>query len=70
MKNVLDYFENTVAKYARKTAVDDGNILMTWEELQESSMKIGKLAAFRERTTGIWWRYIREVQRKRMSETI
>lgn len=41
MKNILDYFENTVAKYAQKTAVDDGNILMTWEELQESSMKIG-----------------------------
>ncbi len=41
MKNVLDYFENTVTKYARKTAVDDGNILMTWEELQECSMKIG-----------------------------
>ena len=48
MKSILDYFENTVTKYGGKIAVDDGNIIMTWGELQELSMKIG--TALSERT--------------------
>ena len=41
MKNILDYLERTTVCNAWKTAVDDGNICMTWLELQEMSKSIG-----------------------------
>ena len=41
MKSILDYLDNTVKKYGEKTAVDDGNICMTWQELQMLSKQIG-----------------------------
>lgn len=41
MKNILDYLEKTAVCHAWKIAVDDGNICMTWQELQEMSKNIG-----------------------------
>ena len=41
MKSILDYLDNTVKNYGEKTAVDDGNICMTWQELQMLSKQIG-----------------------------
>lgn len=41
MKNILDSLEETASRYAWETAVDDGNIYMTWSELLELSKCIG-----------------------------
>ena len=45
MKNILDYLERTTVCNAWKTAVDDGNICMTWLELQEMSKASGRHCA-------------------------
>ena len=41
MKSILDYLDNTVKNHGEKIAVDDGNICMTWKELQMLSKQIG-----------------------------
>ena len=51
MKNILDYLERTTVCNAWKTAVDDGNICMTWLELQEMSKSIGTALCKKNRQT-------------------
>lgn len=41
MKNVLEFLETTAERYPHKVAVDDGNVLLTWSELQELSGRMG-----------------------------
>lgn len=41
MKNILDYLEETEKKYFYKSAVDDGNIRMTWHDLTDMARRIG-----------------------------
>ena len=48
MKNILDYLERTQKRYPCKTAVDDGNIRMTWAELTRLAQGMG--TAFVRRT--------------------
>ena len=48
MKNILDYLERTQKRYPCKTAVDDGNIRMTWVELTRLAQGMG--TAFARRT--------------------
>ncbi len=48
MKNILDYLERTQKRYPCKTAVDDGNIRMTWAELTRLAQGMG--TAFARRT--------------------
>ncbi len=41
MKNILDYLEQTAMRYPEKTAVDDGELCLTWQELLNRSKCIG-----------------------------
>ena len=41
MKNVLEFLEETVAKYPDRYAVEDKNLRLTWKELQESAQMTG-----------------------------
>ena len=41
MKNVLEFLEETVAKYPDRYAVEDKNLHLTWKELQESAQMTG-----------------------------
>ena len=43
MKNVLEFLEETVAKYPDRYAVEDKNLRLTWKELQESAQMTGSL---------------------------
>ena len=47
MKNILDYLECTQKRYPCKTAVDDGNIRMTWAELTRLAQGMGTAFARR-----------------------
>ncbi len=41
MKNVLEFLEKTTERYPHKVAVDDGRVLLTWQELQDLSQRMG-----------------------------
>lgn len=41
LKSVLEYFEQTVLRFADKEAVDDGELCYSWEELLGLSKRIG-----------------------------
>ena len=45
MKNVLEFLEHTAKCYGDKTAVDDGSICYTFEELKDLAEKIGSRLA-------------------------
>ena len=40
-KNILEFLERTVDRYPDQVAVDDGQIILTWKELKELSMRFG-----------------------------
>lgn len=41
MKNVLEFLEKTAERYPHRIAVDDGKVLLTWQELLELSRRMG-----------------------------
>lgn len=45
MKNVLEFLEHTAKCYGDKTAVDDGSVCYTFEELKDLAEKIGSRLA-------------------------
>ena len=47
MDHILDYLVKTAERIPDKTAVDDGNVRMTWEELLNASRRIGTAVARR-----------------------
>ena len=40
-KNILEFLERTVDRYPDQVAVDDGQIILTWKEIKELSMRFG-----------------------------
>ena len=48
MKNILEYLENTAEKFPDKTAVDDGTVQFTWQELLDRARHFGR--SFLDRT--------------------